>query len=155
MPQPNHAPATEPMADMVHISGGSFAMGSERFYPEEAPVRMVSVDAFYIDPTPVTNAAFAAFVAATGYVTEAERAPDPADYPGLDPSMAKAGSLVFEKTAGPVDMDDVSQWWHFRFGADWRHPLGTDSNLDSLEDHPVIHVSYSDAQAYATWAGKR
>ena len=155
MPQSNHAPETEAALDMTYVAGGSFAMGSARFYPEEAPVRKVSVDPFHIDPTPVTNAAFAAFVAATGYVTEAERTPDPADYPGLDPAMAKAGSLVFEKTAGPVDMDDFSQWWHFRFGADWRHPLGSDSTLDGLADHPVVHVSYTDAEAYAAWASKR
>lgn len=155
MPQSSHAGAPDPGPGMIQIAGGRFAMGSERFYPEEAPVRKVAVDAFYIDPTPVTNAAFAAFVAATGYVTEAERAPDPADYPGLDPAMAKAGSLVFEKTAGPVDMDDFSQWWRFRFGADWRHPLGADSTLDGLQDHPVVHVSYRDAETYAAWAGKR
>lgn len=139
---------------MRWIEGGRFRMGSDRFYPEEAPVRPVRVDGFWIDETPVTNAQFAQFVADTGHVTFAEIAPDPADYPGLDPAMALAGSLVFEKTAGPVDMGDVSQWWSFRFGASWRHPLGPDSTLDGLDDHPVVHVAYADAAAYAQWAGK-
>ncbi|WP_314372568.1 formylglycine-generating enzyme family protein [Sphingomonas paucimobilis] len=139
---------------MRRIEGGRFRMGSERFYPEEAPVRVVSVDPFWIDETPVTNAQFARFVAATGHVTFAEIAPDPADYPGLLPEMARAGSLVFEKTAGPIDVGDVSQWWHFRFGADWRHPFGANSSVEGLEDHPVVHVTYADAQAYARWAGK-
>lgn len=129
-------------------------MGSARFYPEEAPVRTVRVDPFWIDETPVTNAQFARFVEATGYVTLAEIAPDPVDYPGLDPAMAHAGSLVFEKTRGPVDLGDVSQWWHFRLGADWRHPLGPESSIDALADHPVVHVAFPDAEAYAGWAGK-
>ncbi|WP_347304104.1 formylglycine-generating enzyme family protein [Croceibacterium sp. TMG7-5b_MA50] len=140
---------------MIHIEGGRFQMGSDRFYPEEAPVRPVRVDSFLIDAVPVTNAAFTAFVAATGYVTEVERIPDPADYPGLDPALAIAGSLVFEKTRSPVDLADFNQWWHFRAGADWRHPLGPDSTIDGLGDHPVVHVSYEDAVAFATWAGKR
>ncbi|NML08096.1 formylglycine-generating enzyme family protein [Sphingomonas sp. G-3-2-10] len=136
------------------IEGGRFLMGSDRFYPEEAPRRAVRVDSFRIDVTPVTNAQFARFVAETDHVTLAEIAPDPADYPGLDPEQAKAGSLVFEKTAGPVDMSDFSLWWQFRFGADWRHPLGPDSSIAGLEDHPVVHVAYDDAEAYARWAGK-
>jgi len=140
---------------MNHIPGGTFAMGSEKFYPEEAPVRMVSVDPFWIDETPVTNAQFAAFVEATGHVTFAEIAPDPKDYPGMPPEMAQAGSLVFEKTAGPIDLtSDQVPWWHFRFGANWRHPLGPDSSIAGIGDHPVVHVSASDAEAYAKWAGK-
>lgn len=129
-------------------------MGSDRFYPEEMPVRRVRVDPFWIDEAPVTNRQFAAFVEATGHRTSAEIPPDPRDYPGMAPEMAKAGSLVFEKTAGPVDLNDWSHWWHFRFGADWRHPAGPDSSLDGLDDHPVVHVSYHDALAYAEWAGK-
>ncbi len=139
---------------MVFVPGGTFAMGSDRFYPEESPVRKVRVDAFWIDETPVTNRQFAAFVEATGYRTVAEIAPDPRDYPGMTTDMARAGSLVFEKTAGPVNLQDYSQWWNFRFGADWRHPTGPDSSLDGLEDHPVVHVAYPDALAYALWAGK-
>lgn len=143
-----------PLAGMRRLPGGRFRMGSDRFYPEEGPARDVRVDPFWIDETPVTNAEFARFVAATGYVTTAEIAPDPKDYPGLDPALARAGSLVFEKTAGPVDLDDVSNWWHFRPGADWRHPLGPDSSLVSLDDHPAVHITYHDAQTYANWSGK-
>ena len=136
------------------IEGGTFTMGSETFYPEEAPLRRVKVDAFWIDEAPVTNAQFAAFVSATGYVTVAEVPPDPKNYPGLLPEMARAGSLVFNKTAGPVDMSDASAWWHFTFGACWKHPLGIESSIKGLEDHPVVHVAYDDALAYAQWAGK-
>jgi formylglycine-generating enzyme len=138
---------------MIHIRGGEFEMGSERFYPEEAPVRRVRVDPFRIDPTPVTNAQFADFVAATGHVTFAEHAPDPSDYPGMDPALAQPGSLVFEMPPGPVDVSQVS-WWAFRFGANWRHPLGPGSSIEGLEDHPAVHIAYSDAEAYANWAGK-
>ena len=139
---------------MIPLEGGRFAMGSERFYPEEAPVRTVTVAPFRIDRTPVTNRAFARFVAATGHVTTAEIAPDPAVYPGLDPASARAGSLVFEKARGPVGLDDPSNWWRFVAGAVWRHPWGPDSTLDGLDDHPVIHVTATDAEAYAAWCGK-
>ena len=139
---------------MIRIGSGAFAMGSNRFYPEEAPVRRVRVDPFWIDETPVTNAQFARFVAATGHVTLAETAPDPALYPGMVADMARAGSAVFHKTRGPIDVTDPLQWWHFTFGADWRHPLGPDSSLDGLDDHPVVHVAYADAEAYGRWAGK-
>ena len=141
-------------AGMRYLDGGVFLMGSQRFYPEEAPVRAVRVDQFWIDETPVTNREFARFVAATGHRTLAEIAADPADYPGMPIDMAQPGSLVFEPTAGPVDLQDFSQWWRFSFGADWRHPLGPDSGIDDLADHPVVHVAYSDAKAYADWAGK-
>jgi sulfatase modifying factor 1 len=147
-----HAPLTP--AGMIHLDGGTFEMGSDRFYPEEAPARRVRVDPFWIDATPVTNQAFAAFVAATGYVTVAEQAPDPKLYPGMDPALAQPGSLVFERTKGPVDLSDPSQWWDFRLGADWRHPLGPDSGLAGLDAHPVVHIAYADALAYADWAGK-
>ncbi|MBB5705361.1 formylglycine-generating enzyme required for sulfatase activity [Sphingopyxis panaciterrulae] len=139
---------------MRFIPGGPFTMGSEHFYPEEAPLRQVRVDGFWIDAAPVTNRDFARFVAATGHVTAAEIAPDPRDYPGLLPGMDRAGSLVFRKTAGPVDLGDPGHWWHFEFGADWRHPLGPDSSIAELEDHPVVHIAYADAEAYAAWAGK-
>lgn len=148
-------PVTSPSTSAMRwIEGGRFRMGSERFYPEEAPVRSVRVDGFWIDETPVTNAQFAHFVAETGYVTVAEIAPNPADYPGLHPDMAQPGSLVFEKTAGPVALDDASLWWHFRFGACWHRPLGPDSTLDGLDSHPVVHVAYPDTAAYAAWARK-
>ena len=141
---------------MTWVAGGSFTMGSERFYPEEAPRRRVSVDGFWIDTTSVTNRQFAAFVEATEYITVAEIAPDPKDYPGMLPGMDRAGSLVFHKTATPVDTADPCNWWRFEFGADWRHPLGPDSDIDSLDlwDHPVVHIAYADAEAYAKWAGK-
>ena len=142
------------LVGMKKIAGGTFTMGSDRFYPEEAPLRQVSVDAFWMDEAPVTNAEFSRFVEATGYRTFAETAPDPADYPGMDPALAQAGSLVFFRTATPVDTNDYSQWWRFVTGADWRHPTGPDSSLDGLDDHPVVHIVHEDAMAYAQWAGK-
>ncbi len=139
---------------MRWIEGGAFQMGSVNFYPEEAPVRTVRVDGFWIDETPVTNREFAAFVDATGYRSFAEIPPDPRDYPGMDPALAVAGSLLFQRTAGPVDLGDYSQWWTFSTGTDWRHPHGPDSSIAGLEDHPVVHVAYQDVEAYAKWAGK-
>jgi formylglycine-generating enzyme required for sulfatase activity len=129
-------------------------MGSEKFYPDERPLRQIRVEDFWIDETPVTNRQFSEFVSATGYKTFAEIAPDPSEYPGMPPEMAKPGSLVFRKTAGPVDMNDVTLWWEFMFGADWRHPLGPGSSIGGIEDHPVVHIAYVDAEAYAAWAGK-
>jgi formylglycine-generating enzyme required for sulfatase activity len=139
---------------MVRLAGGTFTMGSNSFYPEESPARRVRVDPFWIDETPVTNREFARFVEATGYVTFAEMAPDPADYPGMDPALAVAGSLVFVPPGGPVSLSDWSRWWQFRPGAQWRHPQGPGSSLAELEDHPVVHVAHADAAAYARWAGK-
>jgi formylglycine-generating enzyme len=139
---------------MRHLPAAAFTMGSERFYVEERPLRRVRVDAFWIDQSPVTNAQFARFVDATGYATLAEKPPDPADYPGMPPEMAKAGSLVFVPTTGPVDLRQANQWWQFRFGAHWRQPSGPGSSIDGLEDHPVVHIAYEDAEAYASWAGK-
>ncbi len=146
------ANATHP--DMIWIAGGGFLMGSNLHYAEEAPVHRVIVDGFWMDPAPVTNRAFSAFVADTGHVTLAERKPDPKDYPGALPHMLRAGSLVFDPAPHPVSLDDWSQWWKFKFGADWRHPYGPASSIDGLDDHPVVHVAYDDAQAYARWAGK-
>jgi formylglycine-generating enzyme required for sulfatase activity len=139
---------------MTALPGGTFTMGSDRFYPEEAPRRQVRVDRFWIDTTPVTNAQFAAFVEATGHRTLAELPLDPADYAGMLDQGAAAGSLVFQRTATPVHLDDYGQWWRFVTGADWRHPLGPDSDLEGLSDHPVVHVAHADAQAYASWCGK-
>lgn len=136
------------------IEGGVYRMGSDAFYPEESPRRRVSVDAFRIDEEPVTNDRFAAFVEATSHVTLAEVAPDPDDYPGMDPGLAQAGSLVFHQTPAPVPLDDPSSWWAFVPGADWRHPTGPGSDLDGLGTHPVVHVAYKDAAAYASWADK-
>ncbi len=142
------------LAGMRLIEGGSFAMGSDRFYPEEAPVRRVKVDSFWIDEAPVTNAAFAAFVAATGHRTFVERPPDPKLYPGADLDGVAPGSLVFRPPAALVPLDDPSWWWDFVEGSDWRHPTGPDSSIEGLDDHPVVHVAYEDAAAYAKWAGK-
>ncbi|WFR97581.1 formylglycine-generating enzyme family protein [Rhizobium tumorigenes] len=138
--------------DLVWIPGGTFTMGSNDHYPEEAPAHPVKVDGFWIDTTPVTNRAFSAFVKATGHVTLAEKAPDPKDYPGALPQMLKAGSLVFMPPKS-IDGPDISQWWTFKFGATWRRPLGGLSDLRGKLDHPVVHVAYSDALAYAEWAG--
>lgn len=144
----------ERLKGMRYLEGGAFYMGSDRFYPEEAPMRQVRVDPFWIDEIPVTNREFQRFVAATGHVTFAEIAPDPKDYPGMPPEMAQPGSLVFQRTRGPVDTGDFSQWWNFSFGADWRHPWGPDSSIEGLEDHPVVQLSWQDVEAYARWAGK-
>ena len=152
-----HAPAVSndtPLEPMLWIPGGEFRMGSNDHYPEEAPVHRVHVDGFWMDRTPVTNAQFRAFIEDTGHVTFAEIAPKARDYPGARPEMLQPGSLVFRKPAGPVDLRDCTQWWQFVFGADWRHPLGPDSSLEGLDEHPVTHVAYRDAAAYARWAGK-
>jgi len=144
-----------PTREMVWIEGGEFRMGSDAHYPEEAPAHRARVDGFFIDPCPVTNREFREFVRATGHVTFAEIAPDPKDYPGALPNMLKAGSLVFSPPKHPInDMRDWSQWWAFKFGANWRRPYGPRSSLSGLNDHPVVHVAYSDALAYANWAGK-
>jgi formylglycine-generating enzyme required for sulfatase activity len=148
------SPKRQKLAGMKLIRGRAFLMGSERFYPEEAPVRSARVGDFWIDERPVTNRDFAAFVAATGYVTFAEIAPDPRDYPGMPPEMARAGSAVFTPTDGPVDLQRPDLWWRFEFGACWRHPLGPGSTIGDRMDHPVVQVAYADAAAYAAWAGK-
>ncbi|HEY6380059.1 MAG TPA: formylglycine-generating enzyme family protein [Candidatus Dormibacteraeota bacterium] len=139
---------------MRFIEPGSFLMGSARHYPEEAPVHRVEVDGFWIDVHPVTNAEFAAFVAATGYVTLAERPPDAADYPDALQELLVPGSAVFIPPPGPVDLRVVT-WWAYVPGASWRHPPGPHSDLDGRDNHPVVQVAYEDAQAYAVWAGKQ
>ncbi|WP_245323915.1 formylglycine-generating enzyme family protein [Bradyrhizobium shewense] len=139
---------------MVFVPGGGFAMGSNSHYPEEAPAHGVSVDSFCIDRTPVTNRQFKEFVRATGYVTFAEDQPDPKDYPGALKHMLYAGSLVFTPPSRVAELRDWSQWWQFTKGATWRHPYGPKSNIKGLDDHPVVHIAYRDAEAYAHWAGK-
>jgi formylglycine-generating enzyme len=145
---------TEP-TQLVRLTGGMFTMGSDRFYPEERPAHQVTVPAFDIDAHAVTNAQFAEFVRATAYLTVAERPLDPADFPGVDLPSTEPGSLVFQPTPGPVDLRDWRRWWSFVPGAYWRCPHGPGSSIDGLADHPVVHIAYEDAQAYATWAGKR
>jgi formylglycine-generating enzyme required for sulfatase activity len=140
--------------EMVAVPGGTFTMGSDAHYPEESPAHPVTVDGFTVDRHQVTNAEFSAFVADTGYVTSAEIPPDPADYPGALPEMLYAGSLVFNSPPGPVDLRDIGNWWSFVEGADWRHPIGPGSDLTGIEGHPVVHVAFADALAYASWVGK-
>ena len=134
---------------MVWIPGGTFRMGSDDFYPEERPVHAVTVDGFWMDDHPVTIAEFRRFVKATEYVTLAERPLDPVDYPEVDPDLLVPGSLVFHRTAGPVDLSDYSNWWAWVPGAQWRYPEGPGSTVDGRERHPVTHVAYEDAVAYA------
>ncbi len=143
------------LTELVDLPGGSFRMGSTKFYPEEAPAHTVTVAAFAIEKHPVTNAQFGEFVAATGHVTVAEQPLDPALYPGADPRDLVPGGLVFRPTAGPVDLRDWRQWWHWTPGACWRHPFGPGSTVTERPDHPVVQVAYPDAAAYARWAGRR
>ena len=139
---------------MAWIPGGTFRMGSNDFYPEERPVHDVRVDGFWMDDHPVTVAEFRRFVKATDHVTLAEKPLDPGDYPGADPTLLVPGSLVFKRTRGPVNLDDYSNWWHWVPGAQWRHPEGPGSTLDGRDRHPITHVAFEDARAYAAWAGK-
>lgn len=139
---------------MRFIAGGCFTMGAEGWYPEERPLRRVAVDGFWIDETPVTNRDFARFVAATGHVTLAEIAPDPKDYPGMDPALAVPGALVFTPPPGPVP-NHHGYWWKWVPGACWKHPEGPGSDIAGRMNHPVVHVAWPDAVAYAKWAGKR
>ncbi|OYR15138.1 formylglycine-generating sulfatase enzyme family protein [Brucella thiophenivorans] len=137
---------------MAWISGGTFMMGSDNHYPEEAPVHPVTVDGFWMSTTPVTNRQFAQFVKDTGYITMAEIAPKAEDYPGAIPEMLRPGSLVFTPPK-QIENNDLAQWWKFKFGAYWKRPLGGLSDIRGKLDHPVVHVAYKDAKAYADWAG--
>jgi sulfatase modifying factor 1 len=143
------------LTELIEVPAASFRMGSTRFYPEEAPSRTTAVSAFAVERHPVTNAQFAEFVAATGYVTVAEQPLDPALYPGVAEADLLPGALVFRPSAGPVDLRDWRQWWHWSTGACWRHPFGPASEVADRPDHPVVQVSYPDAVAYAQWAGRR
>ena len=147
-------PGDSPHPDMIWIPGGTFRMGSGDFYPEERPVHEVSVDGFWIDRNTVTNEQFARFVDATGYVTLGERPLNAADFPGAPVENLVPGSMLFHKTAGAVDLRNYANWWVWAPGTSWRHPLGPRSSLDGIEHHPVVHVAYEDAEAYARWAGK-
>jgi formylglycine-generating enzyme required for sulfatase activity len=139
---------------MVRVPSGVTLIGNDHYYPEERPVREVRVDEVWWDPHPVTNADFARFVEATGHVTVAEIAPDPADFPGADPELLVPGSQVFTPTQGPVQLVDWTQWWRWQPGAQWRAPNGPGSTWEEIPDHPVIHVGWEDATAYARWVGK-
>jgi formylglycine-generating enzyme len=140
--------------DMAQIPGGTFLMGSDTHYPEERPAHSVTLDAFRIDRHAVTNANFAAFVAATDYVTFAERPLDPALYPGARPDLLTPGSAVFHMAARPAQPRDMLDWWSYVPGATWRNPNGPDSTVDGRENEPVVHVAFEDAIAYAAWVGK-
>jgi formylglycine-generating enzyme required for sulfatase activity len=150
---------------MVWVPGGDFLMGSDHKLAQrnERPAHGVRVAGFWMDRTHVTNAQFAAFVKATGYVTSAERKPDwealraqlPPGAPKLSDAEMVAGAMVFIGTYQQVPLDDYSRWWAYVPGADWRHPQGPGSNIELKDDHPVVQVSYEDALAYAKWAGKR
>lgn len=150
----NRAPVAQtetPTRAMTWIPGGTFLMGSDQHYPEEAPARRVTVDGFWIDTHPVTNRDFADFVEATGWITSAEIAPDAADYPGARPELLTPASLVF---APPVLTRVITRdtWWRYTPGANWRRPAGPNSDLTGLWDHPVVHVAWRDVVAYAAWA---
>ncbi|WP_354570641.1 formylglycine-generating enzyme family protein [Glaciihabitans sp. UYNi722] len=144
----------EVINDMVALQGGAFWMGSD-FYLEEGPVHEEWVSPFELDRHAVTNAQFAEFVCATGYVTTAERPLDPAMFPGARLESLEPGSLVFTPTVGPVDLRDWTQWWEWTPGADWQHPGGPSTSLEGKGDHPVVQVAFEDANAFARWSGKR
>ncbi|ABK67703.1 formylglycine-generating enzyme family protein [Mycobacterium avium] len=143
------------LTELIDLPGGAFLMGSNSFYPEESPVHEVTVRPFSIERHPVTNAQFAEFVDQTGYVTVAEKALDPKDFPGVPAEDLKPGALVFTPTAGPVDLRAWRQWWTWMPGACWRQPFGPGSSIEDRLDHPVVQVAYPDAAAYASWAGRR
>jgi formylglycine-generating enzyme len=146
--------ASAPDPGMLWIPGGTFRMGSEDFYPEERPVHEVTVDGFWMDSCLVSNAQFARFVTETGHVTLAERPLNAADFPGAPPENLVPGSMLFRKTQAAVNLRDYTNWWAWVPGTSWRHPRGPASSLEGLEDHPVVHVAYEDAEAYARAAGK-
>lgn len=159
------SPAAQTPSGMVWVPGGEFTMGTESDlgWPDEKPAHRVRVGGFWMDAAEVTNSQFEAFVAATGYVTTAERAPtaeeilaqSPPGTPAPPPEALVAGALVFTPPAGPVPLDSVAGWWRWTPGANWRHPEGPGSDLSGRADHPVVQVSWDDAEAYARWAGKR
>lgn len=144
-----------PDEGMVWIPGGTFMMGSDEHYPEEAPAHRVMVDGFWMDRFTVTNSEFEWFVLATDYVTVAERPADPADYPGALAELLEPASTVFSRPLGPVDMRNHYNWWSYVRGANWRHPAGPQSGIEALGDHPVVHLAYEDVEAYANWIGKQ
>jgi formylglycine-generating enzyme len=149
------SPLTDPpFANMVWIPGGTFIMGSNKHYPEEAPAHIVTVDGFWMDQCTVTNEEFSRFVNETGYVTFCEKPPNPEDYPGAKPKLLVPASVVFQKPDQRVDLRDPYNWWGYVPGANWRDPQGPESSIEGLERHPVVHVAYEDVEAYVKWAGK-
>lgn len=158
---------TQPFSNegMKWIPGGSFLMGAvdELAKPDEQPQHLVKLDGFWMDETEVTNAQFRKFVESTGYITTAEKDVDweelkkqlPGNTPRPADSLLKASSLVFTPPSHPVGLHDASQWWTWKKGANWKHPQGPGSDITGKDDHPVVHISWDDAQAYCKWAGKR
>lgn len=152
---------------MIWIPGGEFSMGTAaptgldnnsvgmKATEDSRPVHRVYVDGFWMDYTEVTNVQFARFVEATGYVTVAEKSPSAEEFPNASTNMLVPGSVVFMPPDKPVPLTDALQWWAWVKGADWRHPEGPESSIKGREKHPVIHIAYTDAEAYAKWAGKR
>jgi sulfatase modifying factor 1 len=150
---------------MVWIPGGEFSMGaatnghgnSEMAMPsnDAEPVHRVFVDGFWIDVTAVTNEQFAKFIEATHYLTIAERKPKAEDFPGAPPENLVAGAVIFSPPGHAVSLNDHYQWWNYVKGANWRHPLGPQSDIKGKEKYPVVQIAYPDAEAYAKWAGKR
>lgn len=147
-------PGEPPRENMVWIPGGTFLMGSDSHYSEEAPAHHVSVDGFWMDAYAVTNSQFQRFVEATNYVTVAERPLNPQEYPDALPELLVPGSVVFQKPVQHVDLRDYRNWWAYVPGANWRHPEGPESSIADREQQPVVHVAYEDALAYASWVGK-
>lgn len=149
----NETTAIDP-GSMIYIPGGKFLMGSDKFYPEEKPVHEVTVDGFSMDKLEVTNTDYKKFVDDTGYITVAERPLRPEEYPGAEPELRVPGALVFQKSNAPVDLRSYFNWWAWVPGTSWKHPRGPESSIAGLENHPVVHIAYEDAEAYAKWAGK-
>jgi sulfatase modifying factor 1 len=141
--------------NMATAPAGEFVMGSDLHYPEERPTHPEQVNGFKLDDHPVTNAEFRRFIRDSGYVTVAERPLDRADFPDASDEQLEPGSLVFQPTQGPVPLDDWERWWQWTSGACWQHPVGPETNLNGLDRHPVVHVAFEDAVAYAAWADKR
>jgi formylglycine-generating enzyme len=152
---PLAGPDSRPGSEMVWIPGGTFRMGSDDHYPEEAPAHRVIVGGFWMDRHTVTNAEFARFVRKTGYLTVAEQAPDPADYPGAKLELLVPASTVFRQPPHRVDLGNHYNWWTYVPRADWRHPQGPGDSVKKKPDHPVVHVALQDVEAYARWAGKQ
>ena len=158
-------PSTNPPDGMAWIPGGEFSMGANdppdmddvgmKQTSDSRPIHRVYVDGFFMDKTAVTNAQFAEFVKATGYVTVAERKPRAEDFPGAPPENLIAGSVVFSPPDHHVQLNDHLQWWSYVPGANWRHPFGPKSEIKGKGNFPVLHIAYVDAEAYARWAGKR